>query len=635
MAQDSVDSAAAHYRHANLLKDRGEFETALASYDSALELAPDHAHAWCNRAVVLGQLGRSAEALTSYERAIELDPSDSLALCNRGYLLIALGRKDAALESLSRALAIAPNLYSAHFARGALLQEKQAWIPALAAYDRAVELNPGDPVAQYNRGTVLKFLERWESALDSFDTAISLRSNFAPAHSSRAEVLEALERWPEAVASYDRAIELNPQDAKTQYNRGVLLQNTKDWVAALTAYERAIALDPNYAQALFGRGTVQHELEDLCGALASYDRAIAAKPDFSDAYLNRGATLLTMGRSDEAAQSFEHAIALSPGLAEGHYNLALASLKAGDYVNGWKNYEWRWRAKSGPIFRELRYFPQPLWTGDDIADKTILLYGEQGLGDSLQFCRYAPLVAAKAARVILEVPQPLVNLCRTLQGVASVVPYGGPLPHFDVQCPLLSLPLAFGTTLETVPAPRSYLRSDAAKVAAWQERLGRAVKPRIGLTWSGHQTGGTHRKKRHFPLSMLAPYLSQRFQYVCLQTEITEFDRATLSTLPDIGRYDNELRDFADTAALADCMDLIVSVDTSVAHLGGALGKKTWVLLAFDADWRWLNDRDDSPWYPTLRLYRQRAPGDWIGVFERVAADLADVAARAGVSARV
>jgi Tfp pilus assembly protein PilF len=474
----------------------------------------------------------------------------------------------------------------------------------------------------YNRGTVLKQVERWTEALASYDRAIGLNGEFARAHAGRAETLQQLNRLPEALDSYDRAINIDPRDATPYNSRAVVLQKMGSFDAALASYNRAIAADPNYAEAYFNRGSVLAELRDFEGALASYDRAIALKPGFADPYVNRALALEAIGSLQEAIASVKQGIALNPDLEEAHFNLALALLKAGDLITGWTEYEWRWRAKSGPIFREKREFKQPLWLGGgDIAGREILLYGEQGLGDALQFCRYAELVAGLGARVIVEVPRPLVSLCATLRDVTRVVAYEDPLPAFELQCPILSLPLAFRTTLETIPAASGYVSSDTSKVQAWQERLGAKQTPRIGLTWSGNRTIGTNRE-RHFALGELVPYLPDHCHYYCLQTDITAADRQTLAQSPMIRQFDGELRDFSDTAALCECMDLVISVDTSVAHLSGALGRTTWVLLAFNADWRWLTDREDSPWYPTMRLFRQKSRGDWRGVFERVAAEV-------------
>lgn len=616
------DCAEAYYRRANVLKDQGALEAAVGDYDRAIALKPDYAYAFCNRAVVLGQMGKLPEALASYDRAVALDPTDALAHCNRGMLLNGIGQKDAALASFEKAIACNGDIYPAHFGRAALLQERKQWSASLASYDRAIAINAGDPIAHYNRGTVLKQIERWADALASYDRAIALNGELSRAHASRADVLQQLNRFPEALDSYDRAIKIDPRDAAIHSSRGVLLQKMGRFDAALASYNQAIAANPNHPEGYFNRGTVLAELRDFEGALASYDLAISLKPGLADAYVNRAIALEAIGSIQEAIASVKQGISLKPDLAEAHYNLALASLKAGDLITGWTEHEWRWRAKSGPIFREKRDFTQPLWLGgDEIAGRTILLYGEQGLGDSLQFCRYAELVAALGARIILEVPQPLVSVCATIKGVRQVVAFGEPLPPFEVQCPLLSLPLACKTTLETIPTATGYLSSDVSKVRIWEERLGKKQMPRIGLVWSGNRTVGTNRE-RHFPLAELVPYLSHHFQYICLQTDITAADQKTLVETPAIRQFDGELRDFSDTAALCECMDLVISIDTSVAHLSGALGKKTWVLLAFNADWRWLTNREDSPWYPTVRLFRQKSRGDWRGVFERVVADV-------------
>lgn len=579
------DSAEAHYRRANVLKDQGSLDAAIDGYDRAIALKPDYAHAFCNRAVVLGQLQKFPEALASYARAVAIDPTDALAHCNRGMLLNAMGQKDAALASFDNAIALNAALPAAHFGRAALLQERRQWTASLASYDRAIALNAGDAATHYNRGNVLKQLERWGDALASYNRAIGLNGKLAAAHAGAAEALHQLNRLQEALDSYNRAIEMSP-DAATYNGRGAVQQKMGRFDAARASFDQAIAAGPNDPQGYFNRGAALEMQCDFAGALASYRQAVSVNPDFTEA----------------------------------HLNLALTALKVGDFATGWTHYEWRWRVQRGPVLVEERKFSQPLWLGaDDIAGRTILLYGEQGLGDSLQFCRYAEQVAARGAKVILEVARPLVSVCTTLRGVRQVIPRGEPLPDFDVQCPLMSLPLACNSTLQSIPAGIPYLESDPHKVAAWQERLGAKTKPRIGLTWSG-SVGARTFGERSFPLAMWVPYLADELEYVCLQTEITEADRQTLLESPAIRRF--ELMDFSDTAALCECLDLVISVDTSIVHLAGALGRPTWVLLPFNNDWRWLIDREDSPWYPTVRVFRQKSRGDWAVVFARAAEQL-------------
>ena len=577
------DSAEAHYRRANVLKDQGGLDAAVAGYDQAISLKPDYAHALCNRAVVLGQLQRVPEALASYDRAIAVDPTDALAQCNRAMLLVATGQKDAALQGFDNAIAHNANLFPAHFGRAALLQERKQWSASLASYDKAIALNAGDLLAQLNRAIVLRQLERWADALSSYDRVIALNGGLAPAHAGRASALEALNRLPEALESYDQALKIDAKDATTHSGRGVVLQKMSRFEAALASYEQAIAADPNYPEAYFNRGTALVDLHDFEGASTSYRKAIVIRPEY----------------------------------AEAHLNLAINLLLLGDYLAAWPEYEWRWRANRGPIQNEERTFPQPLWRGEhNIAAKTILLHGEQGLGDSLEFCRFAERVAALGARVILEVQRPLSSLFATLRGVTQVIARGDPLPDFDIHCPLLSVPLALRIGLDNVATEFPYLSSDPGKVAAWQERLGPRVKPRIALTWSG-SVGAREFSARSFPLGRLIPHLPSELEYIGLQTEIIAADRKTLVEYPLIRQFEEEIRGFDNTAALYECLDLVISIDTSATHLAGALGKKAWVLLPFDGDWRWLIGREDSPWYPTVRVFRQTARGDWEGVFAR------------------
>jgi hypothetical protein len=330
------------------------------------------------------------------------------------------------------------------------------------------------------------------------------------------------------------------------------------------------------------------EVRQWEAALASCNRAIAIKGDYADAYFNR----------------------------------SIVRLLQGDFENGWIDYEWRPKHLGGADDRERRVFPQPRWLGAPwLAGKTILIYCEQGLGDTLQFCRYAGLLAASGATVILEVQAPLAALLGGLQGVSQVFTRRDPLPDFDYHCSLLSLPLAFKTDLRTIPAAPQYLRANASKVSKWRAKLGEKSNIRIGLMWSGNP-GNKRDQYRSIRLSELLLHLPTEFQYVSLQKEVREVDRETLRST-QIMHFADEQQDFTDAAALCQCMDLIVSVDTSIAHLSGALGKETWVLLSSTPDWRWMLDRIDSPWYPTATLYRQD-PTDagWGAVLERLGADL-------------
>ncbi|HTP94170.1 MAG TPA: tetratricopeptide repeat-containing glycosyltransferase family protein, partial [Xanthobacteraceae bacterium] len=388
------------------------------------------------------------------------------------------------------------------------------------------------------------------------------------------------------------------------------------------SFDRAVALRPGYAEALSNRGLTLHALDRFEEALASFDRALTLRPDYAQAFFNRGATLQELKRFEEALASYDRALMLQPDYAEAHWNEALLRLLTGDFARGWRQYEWRWKNQS--LALPQRNVPQPLWLGTESAiDKTILLHSEQGFGDTIQFCRYVPLVAARGARVILEVETPLLELMTSLAGATQVLAKGDPLPAFDVHCPLLSLPLAFATRHGTIPSLTPYLSAPAQAVQDWRARLGPKTRLRIGLAWSGRPTHKND-QNRSIALRALMPLLDLDATFVSLQKDVRADDATMLQERGDLFHFGDALRNFADTAALISNLDLVISVDTSVAHLAGALAKPVWVLLPFVPDWRWLLDRDDSPWYPTARLFRQDDARTWDTVVPRVHRALQD-----------
>jgi len=356
--------------------------------------------------------------------------------------------------------------------------------------------------------------------------------------------------------------------------------------------------------------------------MADYDRALALRPDYAEAHTNRGVTLHVLKRFDEALQCYAHALAARPDFAEAHYNEGLSRLLTGDFDRGWAEHDW-WRGIA-QFKRSDRNFTQPRWTGAQaIAGKTILLHAEQGFGDTIQFCRYAARVEALGARVILEVQETLRDLIRSLDGAVQVVAKGDTLPPFDMHCPFLSLPLAFGTRLATIPSQTPYLYASAQAVADWNARLPPRTRPRIGLAWSGRPEHNNDQNRSIDLASFLSPLQGIDATLVSLQREVRAADAIVLQERRDVIHFGEALKDFSDTAALAANMDLVIAVDTSVAHLAGALAKPVWMLLPFVPDWRWLLDRDDSPWYPTARLFRQDDSRQWNGAFGRLGAALA------------
>jgi tetratricopeptide (TPR) repeat protein len=420
----------------------------------------------------------------------------------------------------------------------------------------------------------------------------------------------------------DRVIELDPNHVEAYYKRGNALKNLGQLQAAVASYDQAIAHKPDYAYAHCNRGVVQQALGLNAEALASYDLAVAYDPNDALTRYNRALLLQELSRWDEAIASYEQAIAINPQYIDARYNLSLALLYCGDWEQGWQGYETRWENASRLGMGERRDFAEPLWLGQQsIAGKRLLLHSEGGLGDTLQFCRYAVLAFARGATVYLEVQSPLRDLVAKLDGVSEIFTKGSALPAFDYHCPMMSLPLAFRTTLDTVPPPAKPLQIDKTRGTRWASLCASRERLRIGLVWSGNPNNAND-QRRSIRLADWAPLLPREYQYFRLQKDVRKEDSAAIKQGAFINSADADVQDFLHIAALCRCMDLVISVDTSIAHLSGTLGIPTWVLLPFISDWRWQREREDSPWYPSMRLIRQRSSGDWLDVFERVARDL-------------
>ena len=424
-----------------------------------------------------------------------------------------------------------------------------------------------------------------------------------------------------AIPLYDQAIAIDPSRAEPYYKRANALKDTGRLQEALAGYNQAIERKPDYAYAFCNRAFVQQSLGLLSEALAGYDQAIAIDPNDPLAHNNRALLLQLMYRWDEALAGYERAIAINPSYADAHFNRSLTALYLGDFATGWPEFEWRRKVAQRLNISTLRDFTQPQWLGDPpIAGKRLLVYSEMGLGDALQFCRYVSLAAMQGATVILEVQPSLVSLLKTLEGASQVIPQGSPLPPFDYHCPLMSLPLAFNTTVDSIPAPGKYLHPSPEKVAAWRSVLGERRAPRVGLVWSGNPNNVID-PRRSIALAQWIPKLPPGFQYFRLQNAVRPADQAVLDANQHIVSL-GEFPSFESTAAFCECLDVVICVDTSVTHLAGALGIRTWMLIPFVPDWRWMRDREDTPWYPNVKLYRQKSADDWGEVLDRVASDL-------------
>jgi Flp pilus assembly protein TadD len=537
----------------------------------------------------------------------------------------AAGRLDLAERGYRRVLAADPRHVDALHHRGIIAGQKGRYGLAADMIGRALLLEPSDAELHHNLGVALAGQGRHAAAAECYQRAISLRPDYQEAHIHLGGVLRLLRRQDEAVASYRAAIALRPDDAAAYNDLGHTQWLSGQLDEATASLRSAVALRPEFAEAHNNLGNLLLETGERDEAIATYRKAIALKPDYPEAYNNLGVALWRVRRApEEAAVCYRKAISLLPDYADAHHNLAHALLAQGDMPAGWHEYEWRWR---GQDLRDARRdFAQPQWRGEAAEGRTLLIHAEQGLGDTLQFCRYAPLVAALGLRVMLQVPRPLVRLLGTLRGVDQVFAHMSDMPAFDLHCPMVSLPLAFGTTMATIPAATPYLHADPAQAARWADRLGSSDGSglRVGVVWAGsartHQPTAVLIDRRR---SMDPRHLALIFDVPGIRFFSLQHDGPAAPASFPLTDVMGEMDDIADTAALVANLDLVISVDTAVAHLAGALGKPVWLLDRHDACWRWLIGRSDSPWYPNLRIYRQKQPGDWTAVMRDVVRDLA------------
>jgi tetratricopeptide (TPR) repeat protein len=482
---------------------------------------------------------------------------------------------------------------------------------AEALYRSVLAAEPGHGQALYLYGLLLLKSGRSHDAAAAFGLADAARLGHATTSVYLARALLADGRAAEALVVTDRLLAAQPDHPEAAFLRGTALNAIGQPALAIASFERALLHDPGHAAASLNLGNAYADIDRWDDAERYCREAIRLAPDLGEAHASLGFILTSRGRLDQAIAACEAAIALRPDFTQAHWNQAVAALLAGDFDLGLRKYEWRKRHDR--FRRDFVDLPGPQWDGGDPHGRTILVHAEQGLGDTIQFARYLPLMAARGARVVLACERPLIPLLAQLPGV-SVVPKDAPLPHFDFWIDQMSLPLACGTRLDTIPSAGGYLRADPARTAAWRAMLPSGTK--VGLAWAGNPAHSNDRRRSMPPEALQRLVDVPGVHVVNLQVGA----RAGEIGLPDLSP---RLTDYAETAALIEALDLVVAVDTSVVHLAGALGKPAWVMLPHAPDWRWLLGRDDSPWYSSLRLFRQPEPGDWDTVIAEVVATLA------------
>ena len=600
---------------------QGQLSEAKKIYEQILKSDPKHFHTLQLTASLYWQQQKNTEALHYFDAALTINPNFAPLHNNRGNALQDLKRFDEALKSYDLAIEQKPDYAEAYYNRGTAFYELERYEEALQSYDLAIEKKPDYAEAYYNRGISFHNLKRFNEEIKSYNRVIELIPNYAEAYNNRGNALKELKRYDEALQDYDKAIQLIPNYAEAYNNRGDAIQELKRFDEALQDYDKAIQLKPDFYEAYSNRGTLFYDLQRFKESLNNYNKAIELKPDVAEGFSNRGNTLKELKRFDEALKDYDKAIQLKPDYQEANWNKSLIKLRLGEYEEGWQLYEYRKDNKKTKI--NYPKFPVPLWLGDaSIEGKTLLVHSEQGLGDTLHFCRYLTMLQSlKPKEIIFYVQKSLISILSSIDNEITFIEKNHPLPSFDYYCPLMSLPLAFKTTLKTIPANIPYLKVNDVKNTYWQDQLGKQTKPRIGLVWSG-STKHTNDHNRSLMLTQLFSVLALPFEFHSLQKDIRDGDKQTLKAYKNLDQHHKDLDDFSDTAALVNQMDLIISVDTSVAHLAGALGKQVWILLPFMPDFRWLLDRDDSPWYPTAKLFRQPQIGDWDSVIQQLISEL-------------
>ena len=630
------------------LKLQSPFE-ASACFWRALVVEPSHAALWCNLGNALCAERLFTQALKAYEISLRLHSQDSKTHFHFGLALQSTGKTDLALLHFNQAVLLEPSVAAYFYAKGLVHLQLSEWSLAIEALNAGLKLKPQHAEAYYNRGLAQQQLKLYDLALESFNKALYWRADFAQAHYSRAIVFYELKFFEMAIAQYDLALQYQPDYFEALTNKGIAQKELKRLNEALHNYQRALTINPEFSQAYNNLGNVRLDRQETSLALDCFNQALALQPDNVIALTNRANIYHDLKDFEMATRSYELAIMVDPSHVDAYWNLALSQLAMGHYDRGWSLYEYRWGMPNFSV--STRRIPEPLWLGEvPLKGKTLLLQAEQGLGDSLQFCRFIPDVLALQAQVVLEVPTPLLGIMtESFPGLQCITDQAERVGEVDLYCPLMSLPKALGVTLESLGRPSSanglpahqhthYLKAPEQKVARFKEwfnnqaphsskRVEHAdVKPiRVGLVWRGNPK---HQNDLNRSLSLSTwmehlPLNDPRFHFISLQKEVQEEE---LSLLKDpqcpITDASNELLDFTDTAALITHLDLVVGVDTSVIHLSGALSCPTWILLAANPDWRWLFNREDSPWYPSARLFRQTKLKDWSPLLSKVNAQL-------------
>jgi tetratricopeptide (TPR) repeat protein len=606
------NAAVEHYQAGRLTEARHLAERVVSH-------VPNHAAAWHLLGVLHSATGNQANARIALEKAVRSNPQDSGAAYNLATLLAQLGEHKEAADNYRRSLLTQPDNHQARLGFAQSLRRAGRARPAIAEYRRLLAADPHHLVAALELADMLVTAQLPDQAIDVLDAA-------RIAHPDNPTLLKALIAIQRRLGRFEQAEDTamalklrRPDDPEVIALLGGILRDRGRPREAIAYCGEAIRLNPKSVVAHINLGAALFDTGEFEGAIVCYRKALELDPASADAQAWLGSTLQVTGRIGPAIQALRKALGARPDDALAHLNFAIALLSVGRYREGWREYEWRW--KTDGFQRERRSFREPLWDGGDLAGKRLLIWTEQGFGDAIQFLRYVPLLAAQGVSVALEIQPALKHLMRGLDGIETLVERGATLPRFDCHVPAMSLPNRCGTSFTSIPAFVPYLKAERARIATWRARLAALPGFRIGLCWQGsirHQVNHL----RSLELATLAPLLDMPGVSVVNLQKGPGREQIAESGLGDrltdwTGEMDPPGEAFCDTAALIAGLDLVVTVDTAVAHLAGALGRPVWLLLGSAPDFRWLLTREDSPWYPGLRIFRQEKQGDWAPVVER------------------
>jgi tetratricopeptide (TPR) repeat protein len=586
-----------------------------------LQDGPPRADVLNNFAEALRMAGRVPDAVAALRQVVQIEPNYGEAWSNLGLALDTLGQLPDALTAHDRAVQLTPNLPNAHYNRGVTLEHMGRLDEAIDEFEDATKLQPNHLLALNNLGAALTRRGHAPRAITILRKACQINPNYIEGYINLTGALSAAEKFDDAIDVAKRAVQLDPNRAESLNNLGVALDKAKRYHEAVDAYQKAIGLKPNFGLAHGNLGSSYDKLGQSDDAVRCFERAAELIPNNPDVLATLSGVYRTAGRDAESVATADKAIALNPNHADAHGNRAFALLHAGDYLEGFREYEWRWRCKtfSSPV----REFERPLWDGTDPAGRTILVHAEQGYGDVIQMARFIPMLADRGANVLVEcvpVLRPLIETCR---GVGKVVPTGLKLPDFDLHCPIMSLPRAFNVTIDTLPREVPYLHATDDRKQFWRgliEPKAAGAKLKVGLVWGGNVKPDPRRSaslKAFEPLGEVPGVVFFSLQRDEPAAELKHPPQGIEVT--DLGK---DIKNFADSAAVLANLDLLITIDSAPAHLGGATGTRTWTLLPVVADWRWLRSREDSPWYPTMRLFRQEKRDDWGPVIDRMKEEL-------------